>query len=197
MAAYFEEPDVAHQQPPAPEHDTPAMTSHGAKRRRLAKAGLGAAGVLMTLESKATLQHGPVCVAPSAALSTGMDSTYAKNRVTCSARGPDYWARMSYYWPCSRNIKFGEVFQCRGANSGYADVKLVEILGRDKYDNFVGRHLAATYLNVLSGKISFLNMETLNTMWSELQSTGFYKPAPKVYWPATLVRKYLEATYLD
>lgn len=197
MAAYVKEPDVANEQPSTPENEAPAMSSHGAARRRLAKAGLGAAGVLMTLESKATLHHGPVCVAPSAALSTGMDSTYAKSRVTCSARGPSYWARMSFYWPCSRNIKFGEVFSCYGKNREFADVRLVEILGRDKYDSFVGRHLAATYLNILSGKINFLNMDTLGTMWGELQSNGFYKPAPKVYWSATLVRKYLEATYLD
>lgn len=188
---------MATEHPPSSEQDTPGLKPHGARRRRLAKAGLGAAGVLMTLESRATLHHGPVCVAPSAALSTGADSTYTKSRVTCSARGPEYWAKMSYFWPCSRNIKFGEVFHCKGGNTQYANVKLVDILGSNKFDGFVGRHLAATYLNILTGKVSFLNMETLNTMWSDLQSTGFYKPAPKVYWPATYVRKYLEATYLD
>ena len=188
---------MAAEQRPDPASATPHISGHGATRRRLAKAGLGAAGILMTLESRATLHHGPICVAPSAALSTGTDSTYTKSRVSCSARGPDYWCKMAYYWPCSRNIKFGEVFACRGGNTKYTNIKLVDILGNDKYDNFVGRHLAATYLNILTGKINFLNEQTLATMWNDLQSTGFYKPAPKVYWPAQVVRLYLEATYLD
>jgi len=90
-------------------------------------------------------------VAPSTALLTGADSTYTKGRVTCGARSPDYWCRMAHYWPCLRNIKFGEVFFCKGGNAKYANVKLVDILGDDKYDAFVGRDLAATYLNILTG----------------------------------------------
>jgi hypothetical protein len=44
-----------------------AMARHGATRRRLAKAGLGAAGVLWTLESHATLKKtGFVCESASA-----------------------------------------------------------------------------------------------------------------------------------
>lgn len=193
----FEETDVASESHPESEHPPAALNGHGAARRRLARAGLGAAGVLVTIESRATLHHGPICVAPSAALSSGADSTYTKGRVTCAGRGPDYWCRMSHYWPCSRNIKFGELFHCKGGNTKYANVKLVDILGQDKYEGFIGRHLAATYLNILTGKISFLNERTLDTMWSELQTTGLYRPAPKVYWPAQVVRLYLEATYLD
>lgn len=71
---------------PESEYPPAALNGHGAARRRLAKAGLGAAGVLMTLESRATLHHGPICVAPSAALSTGADSTYTKGRMTCAGR---------------------------------------------------------------------------------------------------------------
>jgi len=41
------------------------------------------------------------------------------------------------------------VFGCRGGNTKYANVKLVDILGNDKYDGFVGRHLAAICLNII------------------------------------------------
>lgn len=179
---------------PAP----PSLNGHGAARRRLTKAGLGAAGVLMTLESRATLHHRPSCAAPSASLSTGTESTYADNKPMCGgARGPKFWCLVSHFWPCSQNIKFGELFSCRGKYAEYANVRLVDILGKDRYEGFVGRYLATTWLNIMTGQINFLTEDTVRIMWSDLQTKGYYKPTPKTYWMAPDVIGYLQKTYRD
>lgn len=171
------------------------MSQHGAARRRLAKAGVGAAGILMTLEGKATMHYGPVCRSPSGSLSGNLSSTTAP-KPTCNARGPEYWCKVSHFWPCSSNIKFGDVFRCKGGNyDNYANIKLVDILGKDKYSRFVGRDMAATYLNILSGKISFMDEVTLKRMWNDLQSKGVYSPVAKTFWTPEQVRRYLMSTY--
>lgn len=171
------------------------MNARGAKRRRLAKAGIGAAGILWTLESRATMTTGPRCVAPSAAAMSGGNSNYADKNSHCGAQGPDYWCKISYYWPCSRNITFGELFHCRGGNDGFGKLKLVDILGKDEYRNHVGRELANAFLNVLTGKLYVISTQTLTKMWNDLQSKGYYSPKRRVQWTAHDVRDYLEATW--
>jgi hypothetical protein len=37
-------------------------------------------------------------------------------------------------------------------------------------------HAIATYLNIKSGKINFLSVETLLNMWYEVQTKGYYSP---------------------
>jgi hypothetical protein len=63
----------------------------------------------------------------------------------------------------------------------------------DKYN--LGMHLVATYLNVLSGQIGFLSVQTLQQMWSQLQSPGYYTPAKGVFWSPEQTKNYLEATH--
>lgn len=174
----------------------PTLDARGAARRRLGKAGLGAAGVLWTLESRAAMKAGAICEAPSAALSGGLDSTYGP-KTTCIGRSPGYWSRAHHAWPCSRTITFAEVFPCYGANKDtYGKATMMEVLVDKSFDRYnLGRHLVANYLNVLSGKSSFLSVATLVEMWTELQATGQYSPAPKVYWTAEQTKRYLESTY--
>ncbi|MBQ5948159.1 hypothetical protein [Massilia sp. ST3] len=174
----------------------PTLDARGAARRRLGKAGLGAAGVLWTLESKATMSYGAICVAPSAGLSGGLDSTYGP-KPTCIGRSPGYWKQAHHSWPCSRRIKFSEVFPCYGANKNtYGAATMLTMLGNVSFDKYnLGQHLVANYLNVISKKSSFLSVKTLVEMWTELQSTGQYSPAPDVFWNAEETKRYLERTY--
>lgn len=198
LAVQSEEPDVAIEQRPDSEPSAPPIDGHGAARRRLAKAGLGAAGILMTLESRATLRHRPMCVTPSASLSTGAASTYTAREPSCNgARGPRFWCTVSHFWPCSQNVKFGDLFRCKGKNDEYAHIKLVDILSKSKYEGFVGRYLATTWLNVMTGQINFLTEETVRDMWYDLQSKGYYEPKPKTYWSHADVSAYLAKTYRD
>jgi hypothetical protein len=202
MAIYSGEPDVASEDRPEAENPSPGISPKGAARRRLTKAGLGAAGVLWTLESRATIHSGngfgPICVAPSAAFSGDLNNSTYGPEPKCGARSPDYWCGAQHSWPCSTKLKFDDVFDCYGRNSDkYGKQSLLKIMTDDDFENFVGRHLVATYLNLKSGKINFLSETTLKTMWAELQSKGYYTPAPKVYWTADIVKLYLKATYLD
>ncbi|NNG24195.1 hypothetical protein [Telluria aromaticivorans] len=173
---------------------TPQMSERGAARRRLTKAGLGAAGVLLSLESRATMKP-MVCFSPSAGYSGKLSSNYNRN-VVCGGKSPGYWKNHSG-WPCSRGKEFDSVFTCSGRNqSTYGSKTMLQIVQGCDFDKYnLGRHLIATYLNVLSGRISFLSVKTLTDMWTQLQNTGFYKPSANVFWNAEQTKVYLEATH--
>lgn len=172
------------------------MSPRGAARRRLTKAGLGAAGVLWSLESRATLSP-MICYSPSAGYSGKLgklSSNYTKKAI-CSGKPPEYWDAGSG-WPCSRTTKFGNIFNCNSRNQKtYGGKTLLEIVkGCDFDGDELAKELVAAYLNILSGRISFLSQKNLTDMWSQLQG-GFYRPAPNVIWTAKLTVAYLKATH--
>lgn len=173
----------------------PSLTTRGAARRRLAKAGLGTASVLWTLDSRAAMKT-MICVSPSGALSGGLSSSYVSKAPTCDGKSPGYWKNHDG-WPCPIDRKFSEVFNCGGkASETYGKKTLLEILRGANFDRYnLGRHLVATYLNVLSGRIGFLSVATLQQMWNQLQSPGYYTPASGVFWNAEQTKRYLEATH--
>jgi len=181
-----------------PAHDgttKPPMQVPNAGRRRIARAGIGAAGVLLTLESRVAMATGPKCVAPSAAaLSHGGSSNYVKQN-HCSALGPKDWVRMADFWPCSKNIKFGALFTCKGTDVQFREIELVKILGDDTYSEFIGRAVATTYLNIVTGKLTVIDNRTLFKMWDDLQAHQTYSPKRGVTWTPYDVRMYLESTY--
>ncbi|MBD8633676.1 MAG: hypothetical protein RR983_14110 [Massilia sp.] len=175
--------------PPVP----PAMPKHGATRRRLAKAGLGAAGVLWTLESHATLSKtGFVCESPSAYESAGLNSNIATEQ-RCRPLSPTMWCFIQSGWPCNKTKRFAEVFSCnerRFATTYYRDSLLAVM--KASYDrDKIGCHLAAAYLNVISDRVPVLDVPTLKRMWSELKVSGHFKVDANTYWSVTEVRNYL------
>lgn len=177
----------------------PAMPKHGVARRRLAKAGLGAAGVLMTLESHATLKKtGFVCESASAYHSAGLNSNVATEQ-RCYPLSPSNWCHVQRSWPCNRTKKFNEVFKCnesRFARTYYKDTLLaVMTADYDASSAYIGRHLATAYLNVTSRRIDFLDVPTLQRMWNELKNGGLFKVGPGQFWNIQEVRKYLVAVH--
>ncbi|MFC0250936.1 hypothetical protein [Massilia consociata] len=180
-----------------PRASTPPMTPHGATRRRLTKAGLGAASVLWTLDSRA--QMSPMkCMSPSAGVSGSLSSNYNQNLSCSGGKSPGYWKNHDG-WPCPRDTRFDSVFNSRGRYQlTYGTKTLLEILQGadfDRQNNSVGKHLVATYLNVLSGQITFLSVNTLVDMWRQLESQGYYKPSATVFWTPEQTKNYLEGTY--
>ncbi|MGJ7915234.1 hypothetical protein ACI48D_07110 [Massilia sp. LXY-6] len=178
------------------------LSERGATRRRLAKAGIGAAGILWTLESRATMNT-MICKAPSGALSGGLSSHYSP-ATACSGLSPGYW-KNHRSWPVSRNIMFTSVFDVQGEkstcteqtiNQSYLCSTMLNLLSKQSFDRYnLGMHLVATYLNIMSGKISFLSVDTLQKMWTDVQATGHYSPASGVFWSAEQVKNYLQATH--
>ncbi len=51
------------------------------------------------------------------------------------------------------------------------------------------------YLNVISRRIDFLDVLTLQRMWNELKNTGMYKVNASVSWNIHQVRQYLVAVH--
>jgi len=177
----------------------PAMPQHGATRRRLAKAGLGAAGVLMTLESHATLQKtGFVCESASAFHSAGLNSNAATEQ-RCNPLSPSNWCHVQRSWPCNKAKRFADVFSCREQRFAktYFASTMAQVMTStfDSQYAYIGKHLCTAYLNVISGRISFLDVPTLQRMWNELKTTGFYKVNANVSWNIQQVRKYLVAVH--
>jgi len=177
----------------------PAMPQHGATRRRLAKAGLGAAGVLMTLESHATLQKtGFVCESASAFHSAGLNSNVATEQ-RCNPLSPSNWCHVQRSWPCNKAKRFADVFSCREQRfeKTYFASTMAQVMTStfDSQYAYIGKHLCTAYLNVISGRISFLDVPTLQRMWNELKTTGFYKVNANVSWNIQQVRKYLVAVH--
>lgn len=173
------------------------MNARGAGRRRLAKAGLGAAGVLWTLESRATLKHtGFVCESASATTSAGLNSNAATDE-RCNPLSPTIWCFVQYAWPCSKGKLFREVFSCserRFKDTYYKDT-LLQVMTA-KYDGYdIGRHLATAYLNVIAKRIDFIDVPTLQRMWNELKSSGHYKVTANEYWNVQQVRNYLVSVH--
>lgn len=184
-----------------PQHPSipPAMPQHGATRRRLAKAGLGAAGVLMTLESHATLQKtGFVCESASAFHSAGLNSNVATEQ-RCNPLSPSNWCHVQRSWPCNKTKRFSEVFSCREKRfekTYYASsMALVMTSTFDAQYAYIGKHLCTAYLNVISRRIDFLDVLTLQRMWNELKNTGMYKVNASVSWNIHQVRRYLVAVH--
>lgn len=179
-----------------------ALGKHGAARRRLAKAGIGAAAVLYTLESHATMSP-MMCKSPSGALSGGLSSHYGPKPV-CQGLSPGYWKNHSN-WPCPRDIRFADVFYVAGDRStcrikangaSYLCTSMLALLTPQAYDRYnLGMHVVATYLNILSRRINFLTLETLSAMWYDVQTKGHYSPVAGVYWSPEQVKNYLQATH--
>jgi hypothetical protein len=171
----------------------PELPADGAKRRRLAKAGVGAAGVLWSLQSHSALASNK-CATPSAFGSAGLNSSN-HTEVACNPLPPSSWCSRSS-WPCSRLKKFSEVFGCRdNLKDSYGRDTLLAVMRNAQYDDFrLGRHLAAAYLNVVSGRITTLDVPTLKRMWTEIMyGGGLFKVGPNKTWTAQEVRTYLVA----
>lgn len=181
---------------PARAPEAPTLTPRGSARRRLTKAGLGAASVLWSVDSHATMKT-MVCVSPSGALSGGLSSNYARKPPKCEGRSPGFWKNHTGAWPCPTGKDFDDVFGCNAKNAKtYGSKTLLEIVQGCSFDKYnFGMQLVATYLNVLSGRIGFLSVQTLQQMWNQIQSNGFYQPAKGVYWSAEQTKRYLEATH--
>jgi hypothetical protein len=73
---------------------------------------------------------------------------------------------------------------------------MMGLLSSQKFDKYnLAMHAIATYLNIRSGKITFLSVDTLLAMWADVQIKGYYSPTKGVKWSPEQVKNYLEATH--
>lgn len=185
-------------------HDVPAaplgLSAKGTARRRFAKAGAGATGVLLTLHS----QPGMACtycgISPSAAMSAigqnrNVTLSHHGPAPVCSGLPPSTWCNSSS-WPsgCHSSDSFHKYFSC-SRNSPYYNVTCKSILSGASCDTSrMGQYLMATYLNVMSGRINFLTIESLEDIWNGWVTHGYYQPMPGQFWYSNDIVGYLYGT---
>jgi hypothetical protein len=176
----------------APAETTPApLTSKGAARRRMA----GAAGVIMTMASQPGMAATAVCTSPSGWLSGGLSRAPAS---ACNGVSPGYWNNPKKSWTStgvSRDTPFSDIFDCGGCESTYGMKTMGAMMSPQSFDTEnIGRHLAATYLNVVSGRISFLTAHDVQKIWYDYRHGG-YKPFNANHiWTTREIVDYLKKT---
>ncbi|MBC7686067.1 MAG: hypothetical protein H7176_12665 [Bdellovibrionales bacterium] len=184
-----EQQDESAQRPAAPSATVP-LTPKGAARRRIA--GLGVSGVVMTVASNHAMA-GLVCKSPSGALSGNLNSQ--RPDVVCNGVSPGFWKNHPEEWPAEvrKNDRFSKFFPCHGVLSG---VSCMDILSHQDADqNNVGMHIMATYLNVCSGRITFLTRQAVLDMWTKYNTYGTYTPTSgAIPWSGQDLVVYLTST---
>lgn len=77
----------------------------------------------------------------------------------------------------------------------YECALLEDVLSHQPYDpNNLGMHMAATYLNICAGYITFMKPEDLQRIWVEVSTTGVYQPTAGVTWSREELKEYFKAT---
>lgn len=163
-----------------------------AGRRRFARSGVAASGIIATLTSGPVL--GTVCKSPSGFLSGNLSNH--QQATTCMGRSPGYWKNHNQ-WPIqNRNTcKFRSVFTVP-ESSPYYPITMLNMLteqGCDKHN--LGMHLVAAYLNYKAGWSPFLTDSRLQSMWNELRMNGYFEPTAGVKWTAEEVVQYIQKTF--
>lgn len=150
-----------------------ALGAVGASRRRLA--GLGASGVVMTLASQSAMAAA-MCRAPSGALSGNLVSKKPAGQV-CNGCNPEYWSCLSSWTGTgvSRTQYFRDYFNVTGLQ-GFGSIRCADVL-ESSLHSCMGMYMMSTYLNIASGKISFLTTDKLVSMWNEWRRNGTFVPA--------------------
>ncbi|MES2316931.1 MAG: hypothetical protein V4631_05500 [Pseudomonadota bacterium] len=171
------------------------LTPRGAARRRIA--GLGVSGVVMTVASSNAMAL--VCKSPSGALSGNLNSH--RPTVTCAGVSPGYWKNHAEDWPSELLPAdlFSKVFACLTELGAF---NCMAVLGKptasdgsnlDKQN--VAAHILATYLNVCTGRITFLSRQAVLNMWNQIHTTGVYVPATGALpWTREKLVDYLSST---
>jgi hypothetical protein len=175
---------------PAAPAAIPPLSPQGASRRRLA--GLGVSGVVMTVASNHAMAA-LVCKSPSGALSGDLNSQ--RPNVVCNGVSPGYWKTHPTAWPAQVKTTdlYSQHFQCSGPLSA---ITCMHMLNKQKEDkNNVAMHILATYLNVLSGRITFLTPQNVLDIWAQYNTYGSYTPAgSSTSWSGTQLVDYLSST---
>jgi hypothetical protein len=177
------------------------ISPQGAARRRFARTGLGASGIIMTLASQPGMAT-TVCRSPSGFLSGIGASNSPAN--ACYGRSPDYWKNHPEEWKprLDGTLLFSSLFSCSGATAGLQNYTMFDIVdparvakGADKAR--VARHIVAALLNARYEKVSVLPETRVREIWSEYASTDCYTPsAGAKKWNGREIVVYLRSTMI-
>ena len=177
-----------------------SLSAKGAARRRFTRVGAGAAGVVLTLHS----QPGMACTYCGISASAAVSAVGQKKAIgtlshhgpapVCNGIRPSEWANA--FWPkgCSKSDLFSHHFACK-YGSDYAKATCGSIItGAGCDTSKMAQYMLAAYLNVLSGRVNFISIETLRAVWNEWVANGYYAPMAGQKWYANDIVGYLYGT---
>jgi hypothetical protein len=195
---------------------TPVQTSSvDESRRRFAKAGVAASGVLLTLASRPVLATGgswggggytpgtKTCKSCSAWMSANM-SKHANESVTCTGKSPKWWKNCSQSEWTKCSVKsddlFPKHFSC-GINASSYNFKMIDVCDNPYSSSMpladLCSRLVAALLNCRSGKTSFLTEATVKAIFNEITTKTHFSPTAGVNWDIAKCIEYLTATQSD
>ncbi|HEV2718328.1 MAG TPA: hypothetical protein VGU64_23885 [Terriglobales bacterium] len=171
-------------------------------RRRVLQGGLAVAPVLMTLVSRPVLGQG-TCTSPSGYVSANASNA---GHETCSGHPPDYWANPLHFseWPSGFHpenphvSRFNDFFtpHLQGNPTLLAVLQGQAGTGNRTTDN-VARYITAALLNAAAGLTPVLGIPTVQHMWQEYVTTGFFSPFANAHWDTNELIDYLLTTMLQ
>jgi len=177
-----------------------SLSAKGASRRRFTRASTGAAGVLLTLHS----QPGMACTYCGISASAAVSAVGQKKAIgtlshhgpaaVCNGIRPSDWCNTSWPRGCSKTDFFADHFSCK-YGSDYAKATCNSIINGASCDSSkMAQYMLAAYLNVLSGRVNFISIETLRAVWMEWSTKGYYAPMAGQQWYANDIVGYLYGT---
>lgn len=182
--------------PSAPDQAAAAISAKGASRRRFAKAGVGATGVILTLTSQPGMACS-VCTTPSGSLSGGLKSYHGPKPI-CMGKPPSHWCSTGY--GSNPLKKYGADFTCRYTSNRDCDYpKVLACKTQNGQDTTsprcrVAQYCAAALLNVQAGYSTFLTDKIIKTIWTEFDKNLCYKPTATTTWYVDDICNYLRRT---
>lgn len=183
---------MVNQDPPDGDAAKPDNLMPAAAMSRRRFAGLGASSVILTLASQPAMANSVMCTSLSAAGS--VVHSRSTTVLVCNGMSPGYY-RKSANWAgtgVDPNGMFKNYFSTVGVGRQLAPYTLLQVVTGDfavtsadgkvtnpatnPDQNNVARNVIATWLNVLSRRVSFFTIESVMTMWSEYAATLYYVP---------------------
>jgi hypothetical protein len=184
-------PDNDRLEPVEPERRIAPAVALG--RRRLLRAGLGAAPVIMTFAS------GPVsaglCKTGSAYGS--LNPSGARSSATCGGKSPAAWTGTAHgQWPCSANALFQTYFSPALAGT---NVTLKLVVDPSKGYDPVARNCVAALLNASTSPAmtpaTILGIARAKAVWSSYATKGYFEPTAGIQWNSAKIVEWMTTTY--
>lgn len=189
-------PSASDSVPQAP----PALSPQGVARRRFARAGVGASGVVMTLASQPGMAT-TVCRPPSGFLSGTWASNHPKATWCYGAKPVDWCANKDKWVTYGRTdctTQFYRLFACTANTTALKYYTLYQIVSGDcgtKDRNEVAKYIIAALLNARAGTTPVLTEAKVFSIWNEYnQKLSFTPNAGAKAWSGAEIVNYLKST---
>ena len=190
-----------HELPPSAsesvQQTAPDLSPQGVARRRFARAGVGASGVIMTLASQPGMAT-TVCRPPSGFLSGTWASTHPKQQVWCAGMKPEIWCAYLSKWKTLSKAYFWKYFTCTGNTSSLKDLTLFQIMSSNPAKGSkeeVAKFIVTAWLNARANLTPVLPESKVKIIWGEYTQKLSYTPdAGGATWGNTMIVDYIKST---